>query len=422
MTLSKVVEHIVLRRPRFLGVPMYQGSRETALTLCREVKQLLPDTVIVGGGPLMTTFYDDLLRDPAIDIGVIGEGEVTLEELVRAGPGADPRNIPGLAFRTNDSPGSVMRSADRAPIESLDGLPYLDYGLIDQRPYYAFHERLNMPRWLFLSSSRGCPFACVFCATPVLWPGKMRRLSVERLMDEIHYQRKLDPGIGIGFMDDSFFSDKPWLNRFFKAVAREKIRYCCIGRADHLEPADVENLARTGCHYVALGVETGNQIRQKTIRKYLDLSKVRRTVQALSRHKIICKCFFILGFPDETPQEMVETVNFAVDLKRDGMDECNIFPLSLYPGTELAKGYDRSGFRSDIYKGFDRGNRPIEELSKDEDHGEKRLSIYSSVPSADLNSWLGHEALLALVKLAYNKVEKKEYLTLEELRAATGRG
>ncbi|MFZ2958629.1 MAG: radical SAM protein [Candidatus Ozemobacteraceae bacterium] len=441
----KVIEQIQEQRPRFLGIPFYQGSRETALSLCREVKRTMPEIVIIGGGPLMTTFFDDLLLDPALDVGVIGEGEITLEELIRAGPTADFASIPGLAYREpgegqgenprlsgSSSPLAdssfhsegapslevrIVRSADREPIESLDTLPFLEYGLIDQKPYYDFQERLSMPRWLFLSSSRGCPFKCVFCATPVLWPGKMRRLSVERLMAEIRHQRSLDPGIGIGFMDDSFFSDKPWLNRFFDAIARENIRYCCIGRADHLETGDVKKLAQTGCHYVALGVETGNQARQNTIRKYLDLSKVRAAVQALAAHEIICKCFFMLGFPDETPAEMVETVNFAVDLKRLGMDECNIFPVSLYPGTELAKGHDRSAFRSEIYKGFDPENRRIDTLAEDEDKGEKRLSIYASVPTVDLNPWLDQGALLELVKLAYNKVEAKEDLTIEEVNA-----
>lgn len=413
LTLEDVLDRITALSPRLLGVPLYQGTRETAIRLCREAKRRFPHICIIGGGPLMTTFSEDLMREEAIDAGVLGEGEITLTELLETpDPTLWPR-IPGLALRNVKE--DVFMTPPRQRIEPLDSLPFLDTSQPDLQAYYAFHEKLGMPRWLFLSSSRGCPFRCVFCATPVLWPGPMRRLSVPRLIEEIRFHRRNDPDLGIGFMDDSFFSDKSWLNEFFRAIRPEKLRYCCIGRADHLDAQDAAHLAETGCHYVALGVETGNQSRQKTIRKYLDLGKVESAVRALSSHGIIAKCFFMLGFPGETPAEMAETINFAVMLKKAGMSECNFFPVSVYPGTELAAGLDRSAFRSGIYAGYDRENRPVEAFSA-EARGEKRLSIYANIPTADINEYLTHEQLLELVKTAYIKVESTESITVGEIR------
>ncbi len=412
LTLGDVLDRLAGLSPGVLGAPLYQGTRETTLRLCREAKRRFPHLRIIGGGPLMTTFYDDLMLEDAIDAGVLGEGEVTLTELLETPDVAAWPRIPGLALR--DGNGGVLTTAPRSRIEPLDSLPFLDTSQPDLQAYYAFHEKLDMPRWLFLSSSRGCPFRCVFCATPVLWPGPMRRLSVQRLIDEIRYHRRNDPGLGIGFMDDSFFSDKPWLEEFFRAIGPEKLRYCCIGRADHLDARDAVRLAETGCHYVALGVETGNQARQKAIRKYLDLGKVEAAVRALSANGIVTKCFFMLGFPGETPAEMAETINFAVTLKKAGMSECNFFPVSVYPGTELAAGLDKSSFRSGIYAGYDRENRPVDALCP-EARGEKRLSIYANVPTADINGYLTHERLLDLVKTAYIKVEKAESITPGEI-------
>jgi len=411
LPLEAVIERLVSLAPRFLGVPFYQGSRETTICLCRAVKNRIPELLIIGGGPLMTTFSEDLMLEQSIDAGVLGEGELTLTELLETADQAGWSRIPGLALR--DAAGNVFRTPPRSPIESLDSLPFLDTSQPDLSPYSAFQEKLGMPRWLFLSSSRGCPFRCVFCATPVLWPGPVRRLSVQRLIEEIRYHRRNDPALGIGFMDDSFFSDKIWLNEFFNAIAAEHVRYCCIGRADHLDAHDAAQLAKTGCHYVALGVETGNQTRQKTIRKFLDLKKVETAVRALSAHGIITKCFFMLGFPDETPAEMVETINFAVKLKKAGMSECNFFPVSVYPGTELARGCDKSAFQSGIYTGYDRENRAIDEFAPDA-RGEKRLSIYAGIPTSDINAFLTHDQLLDLVKTAYVKVEKIEPMALGE--------
>jgi len=129
----------------------------------------------------------------------------------------------------------------------------------------------------------------------------------------------------------------------------------------------------------------------------------------------------MLGFPDETLEEMVETVNFAVTCARLGMQECNIFPVSAYPGTELAHGLDHSVFRSTIYHGHDHDNRPITEFESSEARSEKRLSIYAAVPDADLNPYVNRQQLLELIRLAYQKVERREDLTLSEIQEIQNR-
>ena len=243
----------------------------------------------------------------------------------------------------------------------------------------------------------------------------MRRCSVPRIIREIQYQSARYPSSGIGFMDDSFFSDKSWLDEFFTAIEPLRIHYCCIGRADLLEPLEIERLAATGCHYVALGVETGDKDRQKKIKKFLNLDKVKRNVELLARRKILTKCFFMLGFPDETPVEMLVTINFAVACARLGMNECNFFPVSIYPGTELARGLNEDWFRSSVYHAFDLQNQAVEDLKPGENRGEKRLSIYAGIPDADINQYLSRDGLLELIKLSYNKVEAREELGPDEL-------
>lgn len=413
LPLEAVMARLAQYQPRFLGVPFYQASQATGLELCRAARQALPDLITVGGGPMMTTSCQELLSHPELDLGVLGEGEETLLELLETGCERWER-IPGLAWKQNQA---IINNQERQPISCLDDIPFLDFSLVQTQTYLDFQHRLNMPQWLFLSTSRGCPFRCVFCATPALWPGPVRRLSIPRLFAEMRFHRERFPEAHFGFMDDSFFSDKTWLRAFFEEMRSFGGRYCCIGRADHLEAQDVESLARTGCHYVALGVETGNQERQRRIRKYLDLEKVRQNVALLVKHGIICKCFFMLGFPDESLEEMVETINFAVDCARLGMQECNIFPVSAYPGTELARGLSSTHFKSTVYHGKDRTNRSIDECGDAEARSDKRLSIYGGVPDADLNPLLDRNQLLELTRLAYQKVERRESISLAEVMA-----
>ncbi|MBF0500854.1 MAG: B12-binding domain-containing radical SAM protein [Candidatus Riflebacteria bacterium] len=419
--LHEVLEYIAETRPRFIGVPFYQATRETAITLCKEVREKFPDIWVVAGGPLVTTFPESLMSCNEIDMCVCGEGELTLEELISSNL-PSPRSeaadrsclagIRGLAYCDNGTP---IFTPPRPPIWNLDHLPFIDFNLIDIQRYFAYHDSINMSSWLFLTTSRGCYARCTFCATPVLWPGGLRRQSVPRLMAEIAHQRMLFPQSQFGFMDDSFFSDKMWLNDFFDGIVHMNVRYCCIGRADHLMPDDVRRLADTGCIYVALGIETGNQARQKTLKKYLDLDKVRTSVALLAEHNIFCKCFFMLGFPDETPEEMVETINFAVELKRLGMGECNFFPVSIYPGTELAAQASKRTYTSVIYQKSDSNHSRISESGKDEDIGEAKLMRYANIPGNDVNEYFTTSQLLDIVKLAYHKVDSGQDIALPEL-------
>lgn len=416
LSLTQVLQRVEAIKPRFVGIPFYQSTRETALELCSAIRRLLPPIWLVAGGPLATTSAASLLEDGALDFCVIGEGEITLEQLLRSDlPDERPGNpefvslqdLPGLAFVLDGQP---VFTPGREPIADLDSLPFVDFKLIDIGQYFAYHASIDMSDWLFLTTSRGCHARCTFCATPVLWPHGMRRQSAARLLAEIAYQRQRFPTAQIGFMDDSFFSDKAWLKEFFAGVSAMQVKYCCIGRADHLDEEDVRGLAQSGCIYVALGIETGNQLRQRSIKKFLDLDRVRKSVQMLHGFDIFCKGFFMLGFPDETAEEMLETINFAVELKRLGMGECSFFPVSVYPGTELAENFSRRHFVSGIYQNSAQNGG--------DDFAEARMLRYANIPTVDLNSFFNAEQILKLVRFAYHRIEAGRAATLEEMMQA----
>ncbi len=402
-----VLKTIKEESPAFLGLPLYHASLETVFNLCKEVKKILPSVKIIGGGPSITTQAEDLMKRDEIDIGVIGEGEITLGEVILSEE-KDYKRIDGIAYKKDGI--SINRKREHI---NLDMLPNLDYKFVNMEPYFSYQKKLNIPETIFMVTSRGCPCNCIYCATPELWPGPLRRYSVERTIDEIKFHLAKFPGVDIGFMDDSFFSDKKWLNEFLDKIEGSNARFCCIGRADHLDKELVERLARAGCLYVALGIETGNQARQKKIKKYLDLEKTRKNVKLLADKNILTKCFFMLGFPDETPEEMVETINLAVDLRKGGMSKFNFFPVVIYPGTELAKRFPRSICKSKIYEEY----KP--DVTSISDFGERSLSMYSTIPDEDINTFLTGEELIELTKMAYNKVEKGEYINIHEINDLT---
>ena len=410
LDLESTITTVTELAPNFLGFPLYQGTEEPTLTLLQELKQRAPKIKMILGGPLATAVPERLARIPEVSAVVVGEGELALQSILE-NPMSEWSTLPGIAFV--DDKGDYHCHPDRAVVKDLDGLPHVDYGFVDYAKYVAFQKHLSIPQSVFMTISRGCLYRCTYCATPVLWPGKVRRMSVERVIAEIKYQQERYPGLTMAFMDDSFFADRKWLQDFFKAVAPLKVRYATIGRADHLRPEDVDKLAETGCIYVSMGVETGNSKMQKVIKKRLSLERVAPVVERLAKHKVFAKCFFMLGFPGETPSQMAETINFAVSLRKRGMSDCIFFPVNLYAGTELAERHGAELRKSQIYIPNGHQNRD----TVPEKMSENRLWRYSSVPAAHINEYLRPEDLVELVKLAYSAIEDERFIAVDEIEA-----
>ena len=409
LSLSQTIARLEEYKPDFIGFPLYQGTEEPTLTLLQSIKKnRLKSCQMILGGPLATAVPEGLARLPEVSAVVVGEGELALLSLLDT-PKKEWSTLRGIAFVDDD--GEYHCHRDRAVVEKLDELPHVDYSFVDYQKYVDFQEHLSIPQSVFMTISRGCLYRCTYCATPVLWPGKVRRMSVDRVIAEIKWQQERYPGLTMAFMDDSFFADRQWLQDFFSAVEPLKVRYATIGRADHLRPDDVDRLAATGCIYVSMGVETGNDQMQKAIKKRLSLDKVAPVVERLAKHSIFAKCFFMLGFPQETPDQMAETINFAVDLKKRGMSDCIFFPVNLYAGTELAQLHGVEFMKSQIYIPDGHQNRDTVPTNL----SENRLWRYSSVPAAHINEYLNPEELVELVKLAYKAIEDERLITTDDI-------
>lgn len=404
MTLCEAAEAAAAEDPRFVGVAFYQGTQDAVLDLCAAVKKLAPGTKTIAGGPLVTALPEKAVSHGEIDICVTGEGEETLYRILSS-PDGNISGIDGAAFRAPG--GGVTVNPRSSYIEDLDSLPFLDYSLIDMRPYFDLQEKLGVPRSIFMTTSRGCAFRCTYCASPFLWPGRVRRHSVRRVIEEIAFQKSKFGKINIGFLDDSFFADKKWVAEFFDGIVKTGVTYSCIGRADHIDAETAARLAETGCNFVSIGVETGSEKKQKELRKFLNLDAVRKAVELFHRHDIYSRCFFMIGFPDETPSEMAETINFAVDLKKNGMRDCTFFVTNLYAGTEMSKRSGAELWKTRIYNGGQSGQGV--------DFGDEKFSRYSSVPAVDINPYLTGAMLVELVKTAYAKINAGEYITAAEI-------
>ena len=407
ISLQDAVKTVLAEKTPKIAIPLYQGTFDTALALCDEIKKHSPGTEIIVGGPLFTALPEKILSFESIDTGVIGEGEETLLEIMQKGS-EHYSQIDGMAYKIN---GEIKVNTRQNYIQNLDELPYIDYSLIDMEPYFDLQKELNVPKSIFMTTSRGCAFRCTYCASPFLWPCDTRRYSVARVIDEIKYQSNVFPDINIGFLDDSFFADKKWLEEFFARIPETSVTYSCIGRADHITEQYASLLKQTGCNFVSIGIETGSPQWQKKLKKHLNLDKVRQTVSYLYAQKIYTRGFFMLGFPGETPEDMAMSINFASELKKLGMTDCTFFITILYAGTEMSRDFGHDLWKSQIYITPD----------SESDFSEEKLKRYSSVPSVDINEYVSHKGLIEIAKTAYEIINKGEIIEAGVIRDIAAR-
>jgi anaerobic magnesium-protoporphyrin IX monomethyl ester cyclase len=334
---EKVLDENLLRRvekyaPDVVGLSMMTWQAEKAAKLAAMIKEKLPDTHIVFGGVHATLNVERMMRKYSqIDSTIVGEGELSMIELVKALEHRDSiQTVSGIYYREN---GKIKRGAPRQLITDLDSLPPPAIDLI-KADWYGHVEGLWWPRVASLVSSRGCPFSCTFCCCSQFAGRKWRSRTPENVVDEI--ENLLAVGFKtIFFVDDCFTLNKKRILQICRLIKKRRLEFSwlCEGRVDQVDYQTIRSMVTSGCKLIYLGVESANQ-------RILDLYRKRITpemgIQAAKTSRKagmdIILGTFIVGAPGETMSEVQNTIDFSMKLDID-FPQLNI--LGAMPGTEL---------------------------------------------------------------------------------------
>lgn len=290
-------------------------------------------TVVVGG-PHASALPELTLGKTRADYIIIGEGELSLSQLVDKIEDNEPtENIPGIMCK--NSKGVVAR---RPLIEDLDSLPFPDWEGIDPRTYAkAPHGGLvkSFPVAPIIST-RGCPFECAFCASPFLWEQRIRFRSPENVVDEIEYLVKAFKVKEIHFEDDNLTLKRTHIEDICRLILKRKIKIDWAApngvRVDTLDTELLKLMKTSGCYFIAFGIESGNQKILDCVKKKIDLDMIEKAVTLSKKAGLITQGFFIFGLPGETKETIRNTINFA---KRIPLDKAQFLLLDVLPGSEL---------------------------------------------------------------------------------------
>ncbi len=336
---AQTLDRIAAEEPDVVGIGLLTMERSAGHNLARRIKKAFPRLTIIFGGPYPTTEIEESLLNPSVDFVVCGEGEISGLELLRALQQERlPASIPGVAWRIR---GRVHPPETRPFIENLDNLPQPAWDLIDLEKYfYSKHKPAAMNlyqknrRAASVICSRGCPFRCVYCHK--LFGKKQRRHSTAYVVDQIEYLHREKGVVEIEIADDIFNLDLRWVESFAREIRRRDLALHFSFpnglRADHISEEIIDLLVDIGTYRIVYAVESGSPRLQKTIRKNVNLVKARRLIDYTAGKRISVGAFFILGFLDETEEEMRQTIRFACKSK---ISTASFFILTPFPGTEV---------------------------------------------------------------------------------------
>ncbi len=313
LSIDEVVKEVVKFKPDLVGLTTFTVSIYSCYELAKEIKNKLPRTKIIAGGPHITSNPDELLKHKELDLAVIGEGEITFKKLISMmKQGSAVENVRGIAYAIQ---GKLFFSPPREYIADLDVLPFpaRDLVPIDKyRPQPSDQKRL--PK-LSMITSRGCPYSCIFCDKSV-FSNKYRSFSPKYIVQEMVHLVDSFRARDIAFVDSTFTFDKNRVYKITKEIknANKDLTWTCSVRANVLDKELLSEMKSAGCWRVRMGIESGNEDVLRFIKKGLTKYQIRRVANWAYELDLEPKAFFILGHLIDTNETIKETIDFACSL------------------------------------------------------------------------------------------------------------
>lgn len=319
-SIAVISEQLLARPYMVIGFSVVIDNYQPSLTIARAVKAARPETVIVFGGHHATLTWSSILADePAVDIVVRGEGELTFAELIdRLRQGQEWGDVLGIAYRRN---GSVCCTAPRPLVADLSVLPWPARDLLPPlRRYPPIQDPATGRTYIAgaIAASRGCPYHCSFCSVQTFYaqqPGQAWRSRIPT--DVVDEMRSLVNDYGaeyITFCDDSLFINPKWIAVFLRAILAADLRipFHITARADqivrnaHLLPL----LRQAGCTSVEVGIESGSQTTLDRFHKQTTVEQNLESLRLLRTYRLRPNVDLIMFDPDTTLEDLAQTLDF----------------------------------------------------------------------------------------------------------------
>lgn len=314
ISLDKFLRETGINNFKYIGVTVYHWNRQAVRYLLKRIKEMDSSVVTIIGGPEASLDPNILNVIDYADFCIIGEGELTLLELIQhleleSGSANLIKKIPGIVFR-DPITHEIYRTPYRKLISDLDSVP---------SPYLNNIFNLTNYDSASITTARGCPHKCIFCACGALFGHTIRYHSIHRVLSEIDYV--VNSGIKrIIIADDTFTFHIQRTKEILNEIIKKKydnLHISCETRVDRVDKDLLQRMKKAGIKSIYFGLESGSERVLKLIRKGIKLNEFHNAIGLAKKEGLRVIVSFILGLPGETFQEALKTIEIAEKVKAD---------------------------------------------------------------------------------------------------------
>lgn len=293
--------------------------------------------IIILSSSDATDHAEDYLQKGA-DYVIKGEAEITLQELVDAlsAGSTDTRHIAGLAFLSGNE---IINTPKRNVLQQLNMIPFPAWDLVDMQLYQKKWRDKHGYFSLNLTTTRGCPFKCNWCAKPI-YGNRYNSRSPQNVVEEIKLLLRNYRPDHFWFCDDIFGLKPGWIKAFCELVQQEQLHFkfkiqCRVDLL--LEENNIESLAKAGCETIWVGAESGSQKILDAMDKGTSVEQIYAATKLLKKHHIRPAFFLQFGYLGETKEDIAATKKMLLDLMPHDIGISVSYPLPSTKFFEIVK-------------------------------------------------------------------------------------
>ncbi|MEX2234738.1 MAG: radical SAM protein [Cyclobacteriaceae bacterium] len=352
-----IQRYLCTGRFKYFGCTVMPGPQlKQAIPFSKKIREQFPDVVIIWGGYFASNQYKSVINSSFVDYIINGPGDAAFPQLLDAlEKNSAPELIQNVIFRKGQEVVKTLMAA----LSDQDKLPQLPYEKLNS--IYPLTNYLGKTflgsRTAAYHSSMGCPFTCSFCAVVPIYNARWKGKSAPLIYKDIKYLIDQYGANAVEFHDNNFFVSEKRTIEFARLIKDEKMSWWGEGRIDTVDKYSddsLELMREAGCKMIFFGAETSNDALLKQMDKggTQTTEQMKRFAARMKKFGIIPEYSFVLGFPGESPEKVMEQIDqdiaYIKQIKElNPQTEIIIYVYSPVPteGSEMYEFVKKSGFK-----------------------------------------------------------------------------